>query len=172
MFKPYLGAVAAAALAVALTGCGGSEPKVADAGSAAAPAEEQKQEEKSTENLAVGTVVDLGDGLTLSVDSVETVADYSGSNLIKATVTYKNGGDKTASYNFYDWKGEDANGAQESPTTYVGANATTDDNALQSGDLAAGGTKTGTLYFKDGTTKILYSGLSLTKEIKASWNVA
>ena len=32
-------------------------------------------------------------------------------------VTHTNNGDDGASYNVYDWKGEDANGAQQSTAT-------------------------------------------------------
>lgn len=150
------------------------EPTAQKEGKQEEPAaqKEGKQEEQGTENLAVGTAVDMGDGATVSVDSIETVSNYDGSALIKATVTYKNNSDDTISFNSLDWKGEDANGAQENVEYYVGADASTDKSALDSGNLAAGGTKTGTVYFKEGTVKILYSGNIFSKDVKASWTVA
>ena len=62
---------------------------------------------------------------------------------------------------------EDANGAQEYTTYYSEA---TDD--LSSGTLAAGGTKSGTVYFVEGTVKILYFGSMLSDSPSASWDVA
>lgn len=151
---------------------GNGGPKVAGSSEEPTAQKEGKQEEQSTENLAAGTAVDMGDGATVSVDSIETVSNYDGSALIKATVTYKNNSDDTISFNSFDWKGEDANGAQENVELFFGADASTDKSALDSGNLAAGGTKTGTVYFKEGTVKILYSGNIFSKDVKASWTVA
>ena len=72
----------------------------------------------------------------MSVDSVEPgLTNYDGSSVVGVPLTYVNNGTEQASYNSYDWKGEDANGAQEYTTYYSDA---TDD--LGSGTLAAGGT--------------------------------
>lgn len=182
--KVVIGVVILAVIGAVASSMGGNEPKVADSSDTAKQEQQSgsssggdqgtggaKQEEKSTENLAIGTPVDLGDGLTVSVDSVERLTDISGATVIKAAVTYKNGGDKTVSYNMYDWKGQDANGAAESSTGYAAPDGTINEGALTSGDLSAGGSKTGNLYFKDGTVKVQYSGITFTKEIKASWNL-
>ena len=73
----------------------------------------------STENLAVGTTVNLPSGLSVTVDSVEPgLVNYDGSAITGVHVTYVNNGDDGESYNVYDWKGEDANGAQQS-TAYL-----------------------------------------------------
>lgn len=123
--------------------------------------------EQATTDLAPGSTVDLENGLSVTVDSVETgLANFDGSTVVAAHVTYVNGGDEPASYNTYDWKGEDANGAQEYTTYYSEA---TDD--LSSGTLAAGGTKSGTVYFVEGTVKILYFGSVLSDTPTASWVV-
>lgn len=123
---------------------------------------------QGTTDLALGASVTLESGLTVSVDSVETgLANYDGSELIGVQVTYVNNGDEQADYNTYDWKGEDADGAQEYGTYYSEA---TDD--LGSGTLAAGGTKSGTIYFEGGTVKVLYFGNLLSDAPSASWTVA
>ena len=116
----------------------------------------------------VGTTVELESGLTVTVDSVETgLANYDDSTVIGVQVTYVNNSDESASYNVFDWKGEDANGAQESYTYYASA-----ENELSSGTLAAGGSVTGNIYFKDGTVKVLYYGTVLADEPAASWTLS
>lgn len=123
---------------------------------------------EQTTDLAVGTTVELENGLTVTVDSVETgLANYDDSTVIGVQVTYVNNGDESASYNVFDWKGEDANGAQESYTYYASA-----ENELSSGTLAAGGSVTGNIYFKDGTVKVLYFGTVLADEPAASWTLS
>lgn len=164
-----IGATACVAfvLTFALVGCE-SQPKVVGDNSSSAEATQPQEEEPSTENLAVGSQVEMGDGLTVSVDSIETgLQNYDGSAIICARVTYTNNGEKQADFNQFDWKGEDANGAQESSTYYSDA---TDD--LGSGSLAPGGTKSGNLYFEGDVTKLLYFGnMFLNDEPQASWTV-
>ncbi len=146
---------------VALTGCG-------DDASSGGDAPAQEQEAPSTLDLAVGTSAELDNGLTITVDSVDTsLVDYDGSAIVGVHVTYVNGSEDTANYNPYDWKGEDANGAQESTVIYVDAV-----DQLNSGSLAAGGTVSGNMYFKGGTQKLLYfANTLLDDEPTASWNL-
>ena len=146
-----------------------SSPDVTGVSSSEGAADQQGgSAEQATTDLAAGTSVSLDNGLTVTVDSVETgVTNYDGSSLMAAHVTYANNGDEPAAYNTYDWKGEDANGAQEYATYY---SETTDD--LSSGTLAAGGTKSGTVYFVEGTVKVLYFGSALSDTPSASWVVA
>ena len=129
---------------------------------------EEKADEKaedSTENLAIGTTVNLPSGLSVTVDSVEPgLANYDGSTVTGIHVTYVNNGDDGESYNIYDWKGEDANGAQQSTTYYSDA---TDD--LSSGTLAKGGSVSGNIYFDGDIAKALYFGNILEKTASASW---
>ena len=156
---------------------GGSQsPKVVDKSASGSEATESKgdddaasqdSEKQSTENLAPGTTVDLGKGVTVTVDSVQTgLANYDGSTVVCAHVTYVNGSDESTDYNVYDWKGEDANGAQENSTYYSEA---TDE--LSAGTLAAGGTKSGNVYFKEGTVKIDFFGNVFSDKVQASWVV-
>ncbi len=129
-------------------------------------------EQKATTNLAVGTSIDLESGLSISVDSVDaSLTNYDGSTVVGVNVTYTNNGSDSASYNEYDWKGEDPNGAQEYATYYSDPTGDRGD-ALQSGTLAVGGSKSGTLYFEDGTVKILYFGSIMSNDATASWDIA
>lgn len=130
-------------------------------------ATEQKTEE-STENLLIGTTVNLPDGLSVTVDSVEPgLANYDGSAMTGVHVTYTNNGDDGASYNVYDWKGEDANGAQQSVGYYSEGS-----DELSSGTLAKGGTVSGNVYFKGDLARVLYFGNPLEKTATASWSLS
>lgn len=153
-----------------------SGPSVSDVSAQDASAEEDAASSSSdvapdaqqaTTDLVPGTSVTLSNGLVVSVDSVETgLINYDGSSVTGAHVTYVNNGDEGASYNVYDWKGEDAGGAQEYTTFY---SESTDD--LNSGTLAAGGTKSGMVYFEGDTAKVLYFGAALSDTPTASWIV-
>ena len=130
-------------------------------------ATEQKTEE-STENLVVGTTVNLPDGLSVTVDSVEPgLTNFDGSAMTGVHVTYTNNGDDGASYNVYDWKGEDANGAQQSTGYYSEGS-----DELSSGTLAKGGTVSGNVYFKGDLARVLYFGNLLEKTATASWSLS
>ena len=67
-------------------------------------------------------------------------------------------------YNPFDWKGENADGAQESYTYFDGA-----ENELSAGTLAAGGTVTGNIYFEGDTVKAVYFASVIADEPAASW---
>lgn len=130
-------------------------------------ATEQKTEE-STEDLVVGTTVNLPDGLSVAVDSVEPgLTNFDGSAMTGVHVTYTNNGDDGASYNVYDWKGEDANGAQQSTGYYSEGS-----DELSSGTLAKGGTVSGNVYFKGDLARVLYFGNLLEKTATASWSLS
>lgn len=130
-------------------------------------ATEQKTEE-STENLVVGTTVNLPDGLSVTVDSVEPgLANYDGSAMTGIHVTYTNNGDDGASYNVFDWKGEDANGAQQSSGYYSEGS-----DELSSGTLAKGGTVSGNVYFEGDLARVLYFDNPLEKTATASWSLS
>lgn len=130
-------------------------------------ATEQKSEE-STENLVIGTTVNLPDGLSVTVDSVEPgLTNFDGSAMTGVHVTYTNNGDDGASYNVYDWKGEDANGAQQSTGYYSEGS-----DELSSGTLAKGGTVSGNVYFEGDLARVLYFGNLLEKTATASWSLS
>ena len=144
-----------------------STQQAEQSGSEEQSATEQKAEE-STENLVVGTTVNLPDGLSVTVDSVEPgLANYDGSAMTGIHVTYTNNGDDGASYNVFDWKGEDANGAQQSTGYYSEGS-----DELSSGTLAKGGTVSGNVYFKGDLARVLYFGNLLEKTATASWSLS
>lgn len=160
----YSAAIDDAVNGPAATGATQSEP----ATDAEEPSENASQDEASYTDLAAGASVDLANGLTVTVDSVEAgLTNFDGSVVVGVHVTYTNNGDETADYNPYDWKGEDAQGAQEYTTYYSEG---TDE--LSSGTLAAGGSVSGNIYFEDGTVKALYFGSMMADEPTASWTLA
>lgn len=123
--------------------------------------------EPATTDLAVGTTATLSDGVSVTVDAVTPgLANYDGNEITGVQVTYVNNGDKEASFNPFDWEGEDANGAQRSGTYYSEA---TDE--LHSGTLAPGGTVTGMVYFDGALSKVVYNA-SFFSDATVSWLVA
>lgn len=144
-----------------------STQQAEQSGSEEQSATEQKAEE-STENLVVGTTVNLPDGLSVTVDSVEPgLTNFDGSAMTGVHVTYTNNGDDGASYNVFDWKGEDANGAQQSTGYYSEGS-----DELSSGTLAKGGTVSGNVYFEGDLARVLYFGNPLEKTATASWSLS
>lgn len=118
-------------------------------------------------NLAVGTTAELDDGLSVSVVSIETgLSNYDGSAITGVTVSYVNNGSKEASFNPYDWKTQDSQGAQRNIAFY-----TEGVNELDSGSLAPGGTVSGNLYFDGEVSKVLYYS-NMFYDSSVAWNVA
>lgn len=129
--------------------------------------EEPAPEEKDFSSLAVGETATFANGLSVTVNSVQTdLVNYDDTPVTCINVTYANNGSKSSSFNTYDWKGEDADGAQRSVTYYSDS---TDE--LHSGTLKAGGTTTGNLYFEDGTVRVLYFSNMFADEASAGWVV-
>lgn len=138
---------------------GGSEAASSEGGVASG------SQASGSEDLAVGTSATLSDGLVVSVDAVQTgIAKYDGSPATGITVTYVNNGSKEASFNPYDWKCQDADGAQRTQT-YLGNGS----DELSSGSLAPGGTVTGNIYFDGDVVKALYYSNMLNSKPTASW---
>ena len=137
----------------------------------AAPADSPDDTDTATQSqdLALGTSITLGNGLSVSVDSVDTsLTKYDGSPITAVTVTYTNGGSSEASFNVYDWKAQDTQGAQRSQTYYSGDDVV----SLGSGTLAPGGTVTGAVCFDSGITKALYYASMFTNSATASWSLS
>lgn len=125
-------------------------------------------DEADPQNLGVGSSIDLENGLSVGIDAIDTsIVNYDGSPLVAVQVTYVNNSKKSADFNMYDWKGEDVQGARETPTIFVDG-----DKELGSGSLAPGGSKTGFLYFKEGTVKALYFSSALSDDPAASWSLS
>lgn len=168
--RAALGAFAAVALGTAglLAGCGSDKATVTEDASDGDKKEETKKEEQPTTDLAVGTTVTTAAGLSVVVDSVQPgLTNFDGSTMTGIHVTYVNNGDEGADYNIYDWKGEDANGAQQSTGYYSEGS-----DELSSGTLAKGGTVSGNVYFKGDLARVLYFGNPLEKTATASWSLS
>lgn len=119
----------------------------------------------SHEDLAVGTSVEYSNGLLLSVDSIETgLTNSAGSKIVCVTVTYVNNGTAPIDYNSFDWKVEETNGTQKTYAIYPSG-----ENELNSGELAAGSSVTGNLYFEGPIKKVIYEANYWNSESNATW---
>lgn len=128
----------------------------------------KEDEEDDAENLAVGSKVELANGVTVSVDEIVTgLVNYDGTAMTGVRVTYVNNSDKTASFNSCDWKGESSNGVQSDSSYY--SEATED---LSYGDLSAGGTVTGFVYFEGDLARVLYYSSAFSDAAAASWKIS
>ena len=127
----------------------------------------ENKEAKDYSNMALGETVTLEDGLTITVNSVNRgLTKYDGSPLVSVNVTYTNTGDKSASFNTFDWKSEDANGVQQS--TYFNMDG---ENRLESGKLSPGGTVTGNLFFEGEPIRVLYFSNMFQNDSKIGWSL-
>ena len=168
--RAALSAFATVALGTAglLAGCGSDKATVTEDAGDGDKKEEAKKEEQSTTDLAVGATVTTAAGLSVVVDSVQPgLTNYDGSTMTGIHVTYVNNGDEGADYNIYDWKGEDANGAQQNQGYYSEGS-----DELQSGSLSAGGSVAGNIYFDGDIKKALYFANMFAKSATASWVLA
>lgn len=171
-------ALGAVALAIAVLACGCSGSGGGSNTSAGSDSAGQASTESSSSssaavtadysNMAVGDSITLDNGLVVSVDSVKSgLQNYDGSDVTAVTVTYTNNGSSNASFNSYDWKAEDANGAQRDTTYYSDAS-----DELNYGDLSSGGTVTGTVYFDSPIVKVHYYSSMLSNSSTAAWAVS
>lgn len=107
---------------------------------------EQSGSDNST--FKIGDVIAI-DGQEITVTNVQRnwTGEYSkpdaGKEYVKVSVKIENKSDETTSYNSLYWSMEDGNGAIESEAFVIG-----NDDALNSGDLAKGGKKAGSIVFE------------------------
>lgn len=142
------------------------DASASDSSAAGSEASSESQEVDYT-NLSMGDSIELTDGTIVAVTSVQTgLVNYDDSPLSQVTVTYQNNGDKEVSFNPYDWKAQDAQGALYSQTFYMDG-----ENELSSGDLAPGGSVSGNIYFDGDVTKISYCSNMFNDSATASWVV-
>lgn len=89
-------------------------------------------------------------------DGSEYDKPADGKNYVIVTLKIENKSDSKISYNAYDWKMVNSQGQEDNEAFTIIDN----DTALNSGDLAAGGSKTGTLVFEESkeesSLKLLY----------------
>ena len=87
-----------------------------------------------------------------------------GKNYVIVTINIENKSDEKISYNALDWKMVNSQGQEDSETITI----VDSDTNLSSGDLAAGGNKTGTLVFEEDVNetslKLLYYPTIIDKE--------
>lgn len=145
------------------TGCGSDSSSSSNSSS-----DSKSAKELDTTKLSIGTGVELNDGLEVTVLKVKTgLKNYDGKSITRVKVRYVNNGKEGASYNTYDWKGQNKKGTQTRSTYYSKAK-----NELNSGTLAAGGKITANIYFKGTTKKILYyENELLDREASLTWVV-
>lgn len=121
-----------------------------------------------TTGLALGASVTLKDGLKVTAAETRVIEKYDGSAMTAVRVSYENTGTEQASFNTFDWKGQDAQGAQRSATMV------SDDSMpyLGSGDLAAGGSAEGWIFLDGEPTEALYFASILSDTATATWALA
>ena len=126
---------------------------------------------KGATEAKVGESLTLNNDLEITVVSVEgDLKNYDGTAVSRVVVKYINNGKSEVSYNSFDWKAENSQGAQTNSTIYTGGGISSNSDSLSSGKLATGGTVTGTLYFKGDVIKMLYSS-SLISNTTETWIV-
>ena len=126
-----------------------NEPEKVGEGGSSSDASSGQDENKT---FKVGDIVKAGD-YEVTVKSVERnytssnqfVRPSDGKEFIRANVEIKNISQDKKSYNILDWQVEDADGALESVSL---TGTSLDDGNLNSGELTAGGKKSGMLVFE------------------------
>lgn len=109
---------------------------------------EQQPGDNDSKEFTVGDVIAI-DGHEVTVESVKRnwSSQYSkpkdGKEYVKVAVKIENKSDDKISYNGMNWTMEDSDGAVQNMSFVTG-----DDTALNSGELVAGGKKTGTIVFE------------------------
>ena len=149
----------------AFSGTSVAPQPAADQPASKAPASDEAADDAQA--AAAGNSITLKNGLVLTISGVVTgLQNYDGSPITQVSVTYQNNGNSQASFNPYDWKAEDAQGAQRSQTYYSNG-----ENELNSGTLAAGGTVSGNLYFEGAVVKVLYENAFIGRGLDVSWDI-
>lgn len=118
--------------------------------------------------LAVGESADY-DGLKVTVvEAKPGPKDLLGKPTFMVKVRYENNTSEAASFNEFDWYIEDKEGARTQETAILKSSPET----LGSGEIAPGGSKTGTMYFaaKGTVRKVVYEPSWFATETNlASW---
>lgn len=129
-----------------------------------APAEQQEADADEGD-LAVGASFERGDGLTVTVNEVETgVAGPDDTELTRVNVSYSYAGTSEASRGPADWKADDAEGALVEITRFDD-----EQDILITGTLSEGDTATGNLYFAGDIAHVGYYAEDATDQPTASW---
>lgn len=152
MLKKFLTIFLSAFILIGLTGCfSDSEPsdKTLD----------NEGKEKTSFNLNETAVYEDVHYTITNVeysDGNEWDKPAEGKNYVIVTLLIENKSDSKISYNAFDWKMLNSQGQEDDETIAI----VDSDTSLSSGDLAAGGSKTGTLVFEElkdeSSLKLLY----------------
>lgn len=119
-------------------------------------------------NLAIGQPANYSGLKVTMLAAGPGPVDYGGKPTYKISVKYENGSKQTASFNTFDWKIEDTQGARTQDSAMLEGSPAT----LGSGDLAPGGSKQGDLYFTmpSPVAKVVYqASLFGGEESLATW---
>ena len=129
---------------------------------------EQTQETQKQTEFKVGDVVKMGERefIVNSAKRMSQIGQYqsakAGKEYIVVNVTIKNGGTSEISYNPFDFKVQNSNGAQEDQSFAVS------DDPLRSGTLIGGGNVTGSIPFEvtqgDANLKLIFQPSVWSKE--------
>ena len=115
--------------------------------------------------MNLGETATLDNGLAITVNSVQPdVKSFDGSTVTGVSVTYENHGQASVSYNIYDWQAQDAKDAPRNPT-YV----STQEDLLNSGTLAPGGSVTGNVFFDGDIVKVCYIANAMQSNTDIAW---
>lgn len=128
----------------------------------------KEKDAAATQDLAVGKAVTLENGLTVSVDAVETAKDMVKKTYTLITVTYKNGGKEKTDFNPFDWKSTNADGVVSDAKIALFEDSS---KMLQRGELNPGGTVTGKVPLKEDSIKAQYRGGLFSDKDAASWKL-
>lgn len=155
-------------LIVLATALGGGDDSSDGTGNEGSPdaqsANETEQVEEGTD-FALGETYTTSDGVEILVSNFGIVSGPLGQNTC-ANVTYTNNGDEQASFQgYWDWKVQNPAGVITDPTF------TGDDN-LESGELAPGGTVSGSVCFdsaEPGEYRLVYEPTLSFSSDTATW---
>lgn len=137
-----VGVIIVIAILASIFGGGGDDSSTDSQGSSSGDTQtgnETAQVEEGTD-LALGQAFTTRDGMDIVVNNFSVVSGALGQNAC-ADVTYTNNGDEQTSFQgYWDWKVQNPAGVITDPTF-------TGDNTLSSGELAPGGTVSGSVCF-------------------------
>lgn len=121
---------------------------------------------------ALGTSVELDNGLVVSVDEFEggLTVPYGDGAYSRVRVTLTNNSDDSIDFGSYNWKSESANGVQASTTYYPEQTEELSSGTLST--LSAGGTVSGNIYFDGDITQVHYFGTMFDDEPTATWTLS
>ena len=149
----------------ASSGASASESAAASSAQAAQATSTQNAASADYSSLNLGETATLDNGLAITVNSVQPdVESFDGSTVTGVSITYENRGAASVPYNIYDWQAQDAKDEPRNPT-YV----STQEDLLNSGTLAPGGSVTGNVFFDGDIVKVRYIATAVQADADIAW---